>query len=205
MSKRIPSWRHWFSLSALAGLASVLYWVVLGIIGIAPLTESDLKWRLFALGGFLSLCTWYSLARASQKADSDDRQTDNLLLLAAQAADSGSMSVEQNTGLKTDLREFREAWERKEASKGVTVTPLPARLAFEGFPPTISTMSLDEEIRAKKAMVLAHLADDSDWRNNSVQTAARLHTQEAAPRAAVASQAAVNSGDTEFPTGEDGK
>lgn len=45
--------------------------MLLAIIGIAPITEGNLKWGLLAIGGGLSLGTWYALANANRKADQD--------------------------------------------------------------------------------------------------------------------------------------
>jgi hypothetical protein len=69
---RVPGLRYWFSGSALLGLLLTVYNVLVGIIGIAPITESSLKWSLLLIGLGLALCIWYSLARDQQREETKD-------------------------------------------------------------------------------------------------------------------------------------
>jgi hypothetical protein len=73
--RRVPGWRHWFSGNALIGGISTGYNVVLAIIGIAPITESALKWQLFAFGAVLSLAAWYSLARDNARSEEEKKES----------------------------------------------------------------------------------------------------------------------------------
>jgi hypothetical protein len=65
----VPGLRYWFSGSAFIGLLLTAYNVVIGIIGIAPITETILKWSLFFIGAVLTLGVWYSLARDQAEMD----------------------------------------------------------------------------------------------------------------------------------------
>lgn len=160
MGKYIPNWRHWLDSSALTGLVSGVYWVLLGIIGIAPLTEGGLKWELIELGGLLSLVSWYALARASEKAEQVDRQMKELVRLVAASAASDSTIVAQNSALYTLLMSVNEAVQQKarfESAGSVTVTPGTGALGPEGFSPTVSAEALDKNIGEKEDAVLRFL------------------------------------------------
>lgn len=63
--------RHFFSWPALLGAALAAYNVLLASIQIGPLTHSDLKWGLFAIGMALSLGAWVSLAYAAARDENE--------------------------------------------------------------------------------------------------------------------------------------
>jgi hypothetical protein len=67
----LPRCRHWFGHGAFIGGLLTGYNVLIGIIQIAPITASDLKWLLFFIGVALSLATWYALALGNARADED--------------------------------------------------------------------------------------------------------------------------------------
>lgn len=71
---RIPRLRNWFHGSAVLGAFGTAYWVFLGIIGIAPMIQADLKWWLLGIGATLSVATWYALAVAHQSAEEAEEQ-----------------------------------------------------------------------------------------------------------------------------------
>jgi hypothetical protein len=114
MRKHFPNWRHWIDSSALVGLASVGYWVVIAIIGIAPMIESDSKWWLFRIGVALSLVTWYALAQSTAKASDADNENKELLRLAAASAASGPRIEAQNDTTHSLLLGLHELYQQKD-------------------------------------------------------------------------------------------
>lgn len=221
MANLVPKWRHWVDASAVAGLLSVAYWVLLGIIGIAPITQSDLKWWLLGIGGFLSLFTWYALAKANEKNEESNSEIKKLLrTLAAQTA-FGPQIVEQNHAIQSQLLRLNTLYEAKAAitgsgemslavsvsASGVTLTPGIGEVVIEGHAPTISVQALNQQIEANETEVLRLLDEADAWVTTAQMAAQQRNAQEAATRtaAAVQMQNIVNSGDTEFPTGENDK
>lgn len=51
------------------------YTVLLGIIQIAPITPSDLKWWLFAIGIALSFVTWFALASGNARSETQSAES----------------------------------------------------------------------------------------------------------------------------------
>jgi hypothetical protein len=157
----------------------------------------------------LFITQWQANSRKDDRADEDRR----LLHLAVQ----GHATTQ---ALVTSLEEARE---RKAAltSSGavslptpsqsgdgsVTLTPGTGELSIEGFAPTVSVEAIDREIQEKEEALLKHLAEDeSGWGAIASQIAAyQRNTQQATTSAAIQMQNVVNSGDTEFPTGENSK
>jgi hypothetical protein len=108
----VPRLQHWFSGSAFFGVALIAYNVLVGIISIAPITESSLKWGLFIVGCVLTIGTWYFLARTN--ADSERRERD----AARDRNELPGRIATELTGLKNLKGEFDEALERVRRAEG---------------------------------------------------------------------------------------
>jgi hypothetical protein len=114
----MPSFRHWFSGAALAGAVLAAVNVLLGVIGIAPVTTAGVKWGFLGVGMFFSLVLWYSLAAANRdkaRAEQEARDADNKRL--AEIKELPQRVLEAQDGITKELANYKALLSATETDK----------------------------------------------------------------------------------------
>jgi hypothetical protein len=136
----IPAPRHWFSGGAVVGGLVTGYNVLLAIIQVAPITQSGLKWLLLAIGVFLSLATWYALARENARNEGREIETEKRLANAIAAND--------------EKHGMTQAIIRQESAKVESTVAALTKLLASGAPPdSPEVRELAETAKASSAAI----------------------------------------------------